>query len=119
MTANMRSERPDPHPESFLAWEERQRLLAFKAEGLAKDPPEDRPMITRYVWSPGALIDITCRGCGSSGCNRCAGREAIVRDGLGRDDRDPHSRAGRLLSVALSRLAAALGLHRGRSGGRS
>ena len=109
MSGDAPTGRTDPRPESHLAWEELQRLLAFKEGGAAKAPPEGRPLVHRYLWSPGVLRDITCRGCGSGGCNRCAGRgvmaEAFRDAGGGR----PSVSAGGFLPGALRRLVAALG----------
>lgn len=110
MTGDAPTERPDPRPEGYLAWEEAQRLLAFKEGGSTKAPPEDRPLASRYLWSAGVLVDITCRGCGSRGCNRCAGTGAIAEAFQNSGGDWPSGSADRRLPAVLRRLMTALGL---------
>ena len=119
MMGDAHTDQPELQPTRYLAWEERQRPLAFKAEGLVKDLPEAPPRNARYIWSPGVLPDITCTGCQSNGCNRCARREVIARAELELDGPNPPGYADRSLQAVLSRLWTALGLPRGRSAGSS
>ncbi len=117
MTADAHADQPELQPTCYLAWEERQRLLVFKAEGLVKGLPEAPPHITVYAWTPGALLDITCAGCQSIGCNRCAGRATKALTMGEPEVPNPSSYMDCLLCATLSRVRAALGLPRGRSTG--
>ncbi len=36
-----------------------------------KTPFQNQQPVSRYLWRPGMLIDMTCAGCASTGCNRC------------------------------------------------
>ena len=115
MTGDAPTERSEPRPESYLTWEEARRLLAFREGGSAKSPPEGRPLVSRYVWSAGVLVDVTCGGCGSSGCNRCSGRGAVAEASQHSGGELPSGSAERGLPAALRRLRAALGLPGGRA----
>ncbi len=117
MRGDAHADQPELQPTCYLAWEEKQRLLAFKAEGLVKGLPETPAHITVYAWTPGELLDITCAGCQSIGCNRCAGRATKARATLEPEGLNPTGYMDRLLCATLSRVRAALGLPRGRSTG--